>query len=341
MWFALPAVALGMALLVTGCGSESGADEEAGGGLFKIRLQMDWYAQPEQGGFYQALAKGFYEEAGLDVEILEAGPNTPFFNIVGRGEKANLGIVRLDMMAQANQKGLPIKTVGVFMEHSPVSVMVPEDSPIQGFEDLDGKRYMGAIAAPYIPWLKHHFGIDFDLVPHNWSTAQFQAGQLDAQQCYVTSEPYYLAQKGINVRVFLVADSGFDPFRVVYANETFIQEHPDKIRAFLEATWRGWRDYFASDPAPAHAMIAERNPSMTEDFMLWTREVMRERQLVFGDETEDTYARLDRDEIARLLEILVTIDALEPGIEPEDFVDFSFQPGEGATMPAATAAAVN
>ena len=62
-------------LLLVGCGKKDvAADPGAAPALKKVRFQTDWYPQAEHGGFYQALAKGYYHDVGLDVEILQGGP---------------------------------------------------------------------------------------------------------------------------------------------------------------------------------------------------------------------------------------------------------------------------
>jgi len=67
--------ALACAALVCGGCSRHGASANAAAGPFKITVQLDWVAEPEHGGFYQALAKGYFKEAGLDVTVLQGGPN--------------------------------------------------------------------------------------------------------------------------------------------------------------------------------------------------------------------------------------------------------------------------
>ena len=67
-----------LAVLAGGCARQQAAVSPATG-LRKVVLQSDWFPQAEHGGFYQALAKGFYREAGLDVEILPGGPGGQLF----------------------------------------------------------------------------------------------------------------------------------------------------------------------------------------------------------------------------------------------------------------------
>src|ERR1700676_332452 len=65
--------------LITGCRN---GQVPANNGLLPVRLQADWYPQPEQGGYYTALAKGYYQAEGLDVTILPLGQYTSGLQVV-------------------------------------------------------------------------------------------------------------------------------------------------------------------------------------------------------------------------------------------------------------------
>ncbi len=93
-----------MALLVfTSCAKKSGESTTASG-LIKIRLQTDWYPQPEHGGYYQALAKGYYAAEGLDVEILPGGPNAQVMAAIATG-RIEVGMTNGDDVIVAVARG--------------------------------------------------------------------------------------------------------------------------------------------------------------------------------------------------------------------------------------------
>ena len=100
-------------------------------------LQADWYPQPEHGGFFTALAKGYYKEEGLDVTIQPLGPYLSVEKQVSSGA-AQFGMGSSDRTLEAIADGQPLVAVAATMQNDPQGVMVRKDSPIHSFADLNG-----------------------------------------------------------------------------------------------------------------------------------------------------------------------------------------------------------
>lgn len=291
---------------------------------FPMQLQLDWYAEAEYGGFFQAAANGGYAREGLSVEFIEAAPGFPFMQNVATG-KAEVGVIRYDRLVSAVQAGLPLVAVGVFMEHSPSAIMVNVESDVRELKDLHGKKVMIDPSLSIIDWIKKRFAIDFAVVPNTWELSSFITGAVDAQQCFVTSEPFYLKQQGVEVRTMLISESGFDPYRVIYTNRTFLKKHPEQVRAFVKASIAGWRSYFAEDNSEANAMIASRNEKLTPEYAAWTRKTMLESGVVFGPEGIEaaSYGYLQKNRLDAIKDVLVQLELLESDFELEQTYDLS------------------
>src|SRR3954469_6403608 len=123
-----------------GCGRPEAASREQADSAArrKVVLQTDWFPQGEHGGFYQALAKGFYREAGLDVEILPGGPGAGIKLKVAKGE-ADFGLNRSDDLILAASRGLPVMIVMAALQHDPQALLLHEESPVKTFRDLAGR----------------------------------------------------------------------------------------------------------------------------------------------------------------------------------------------------------
>src|SRR5471032_999660 len=154
------------ALLLAGC-SRSAAPAASPAGtpaLTKVILQTDWYAEPEHGGFYLALVKGYYREAGLDVEIVQGGPNMIPPQKVATGV-ATFAIGRSDDVAIANSRGIPIVMVGALMQRDPQAIMFHRESGIRTFKDLDGRNIMAVPGSNFIPILERTYAIKIAITP--------------------------------------------------------------------------------------------------------------------------------------------------------------------------------
>jgi NitT/TauT family transport system substrate-binding protein len=274
----LRAAAAAALALAGGCSRTAGT---AAGAPVHIRFKTDWYAQAEHGGFYQAQARGFYKEAGIDVDIQQGGPGALVTQILLAGD-ADIAIGRSDDMIVWASQGTPFVIVGVYMERDPQAILVHDESPVRTFRDLNHRTIMGVQGSNWIEYLKMHYHIDFNLIPSNFGIGQFLADKNFIQQCFVTNEPYYVRKAGAHPRTLLMSDAGFSPYRVIYTTKAFANAHPDAVRAFVAASYRGWEDFMNGDPSPAKAAILAANPNMDDGLMNFSINAMREQHLYAG-----------------------------------------------------------
>src|ERR1035438_6730085 len=144
--YAMLVVAL--ALVLTGCHGHQSTTEN---GLTPVRLQLDWYPQPEHGGFYTAQLLGYYKAEGLDVTLLPLSQYESAATMVTSG-KADIGLASSDQILEWDSNGLPVMAIWATMQHDPQAIMVHKDSPIHDFKDLDGHAIAAQTGAV---WLKY------------------------------------------------------------------------------------------------------------------------------------------------------------------------------------------
>jgi NitT/TauT family transport system substrate-binding protein len=299
-------------------------DPASGRVLTRIVLQTDWYAQAEHGGFYQALAKGYYREAGLDVAIDQGGPMVP----VGLKLATNLAqfaVGRGDETIVDAAREVPFVVVAAIMQHDPLALLLHQENPVRSFRDLDGKEVMTVPGANWITYLEKSYHIRFSIIPLNFGMAQFMADPNFIQQCFLTNEPYYVEKNGGHPRTIPMWETGFDPYRVLIGNADFVAAHPRETRAFVQASLRGWQDYLEGDPTPANRMISGLNLQMTPDFLAFSIGAMKRYRLVTGDPARgEAIGRLSRARLARQIEQLSLIGALDRPVTVDDVADFQF-----------------
>ncbi|HTJ78463.1 MAG TPA: ABC transporter substrate-binding protein [Rariglobus sp.] len=299
----------------SGCGKKSVSDNSSSA-PFKITVQLDWVAEPEHGGFYQAQAKGYFKDAGLDVEIIPGGPNAFVMQKLATG-KADIGQGDSTNTLLAIAQGVPVIQIGAVFQNDPSVLMLHQENPVSTFANLNGKTIMARPEWAFLPYLKKKYGIDFKLVPQNYSVANFVADKNLIQQGYYIAEPYHIIRAGGEMPKFLYAwDAGFDSYCVLVANKTWAAAHPMQVRAFMKAYIHGWQDYLENDPAPAHALLKQANPQNSDEFMLFSRKMIIDGKLVTGrgpDAGPATIGRITEKRFATQIEQLEDLGILPKG----------------------------
>lgn len=306
--------------------SANSGTSAAGAPLPKVRFQTDWYPQAEHGGHYQAIARGFYREAGIDVEILPGGPGAapPQKLLSGTAE---IAMGRSDDLIVNAETGLPFIIVGALMQQDPQALLLHDESPVKNFSDLNGKAIMAVPGSNWITFIKARYKIDFSVIPLNYGLAQFMSDKNFIQQCFVTNEPFFVAQNHGKARTLLLADSGFRPYRVYYCTQKYAREHPTEIRAFVAASIRGWDDFLQGDPAPGKKLIAKLNEQMTEAFMDFSLKAMKESKLVEGDPARGEQTGLiTRQRLQQQMDLLLELKIISAPVPFEKFASFDFLP---------------
>lgn len=320
---------LSLTVLAAGCARKESTTVAAAdkGKLRKVVLQTDWFPQGEHGGFYQALAKGFYREAGLDVEILPGGPNSSIKVKVAKGD-ADFGMNRSDDVMVAIARGLPLVMVAAVLEHDPQALMVHDASPVKSFKDLKDRTLTANVGMSWIPYLQKKYNIAFTLKPSGYGVAGFLADKDAIQQCFVTNEPYFAQERGMPVRLLPLAASGYDVYHTLICRRELVRSSPETVQAFINASLRGWHDYLEGDPAPGNALILERNPQMMAGLLDYTRGELILRQLVTGDPGRDEgVGRLSVVRLKQQMETLLDLKVLDAPIKLDDAVATNFVPG--------------
>ena len=298
--------------------------------LFKITVQLDWVAEPEHGGFYQAEARGFFREERLDVTLIPGGPNAFVMPSVATG-KAQIGQADSTNTLLQQAEGLPVVQVAAVFQDDPSGILVHADSSVRRFEDLAGKTIIARPEWAFLKFLRKKYGVDFNIVPQNFSVAAFLGNKEALQQGYFIAEPYHITKAGGKKPRFLSTwDAGFRAYAVLVTNRRFAREHPDELRAFLRAYIRGWRDYLEGDPAPAHAAMKKANPNNTDEFMLFSRQMIIDEKLVTGRDADggpEKIGRLDPARFATQIDQLEELGILAKGkVTPASAMTMEFLP---------------
>jgi diguanylate cyclase (GGDEF)-like protein len=275
-WRTAPAFAFAILVLVLVVTPGVGAAPTFPGNATPVRLQLKWRHQFQFAGFYTALEKGYYREAGFDVTIVPATPGTDPVDAVLTG-KADFGVASSELVLRY-AKGDPVVVLASIFQHSPLALFVRRDAGIDTVRDLAGHKV--ALA----PWETEIFAylqreqVPFDrlqLVQHDHSVDTLVQGRVDALAGYETDETYYLQQWGGQYRQFTPRASGVDFYGdTLFTTRAMVSKHPERAQAFRAASLRGWEYALAHQEETAALVHAKYAPDLPVDKLRFEAERM-------------------------------------------------------------------
>ena len=235
-----------------------------------MRLALNWKAEPEFGGLYEAQRRGLFAERGVALEIT-GGPGAPVVQMVQAG-KVELGIAAADEVVIARDRGSDVVAVFATYQSNPQGIMVHAARGAASLADVfaGGGTLAVEPGLPYVKWFEKRYDLSkMKVVPYGYSVAPFLLDPQMAQQVFVTAEPIAARRQGADPKVFAIAESGFDPYAaVVIVKGEYLKANGAQVAAAVAALRAGWRAYL-DDPAPANEIMGRLNTEMdAETFRL-------------------------------------------------------------------------
>jgi NitT/TauT family transport system substrate-binding protein len=317
-------LALSTLALLAGC--HSNQPGPSNNGLAPVRLQADWFPQPEQGGYFTALAKGYYQAEGLDVTILPLGQYTSGLQVVSSGG-AEFGLGASDQILEAVSNGLPVVAIGATMQHDPQAIMVHNNSPVHDFSQLEGHSVAAQPGATWFKFIvsKYHLR-DVRETPATHSIANFLADPNYIQQIFVTNEPYFVGKAGVDYRTILISSAGYDPYRVFFVRKDYMEQHPDITAKFVRATIKGWQEYLR-DPTAGNALILKLNTAQNPAQMQYTLQALKDGRFITGPDTSGAaIGKMTPERWAATNQQLTTLGVIRKPIDPTTAYTTKFLP---------------
>lgn len=248
----------------------------------KIVLLTSWYAQAEQGGYYQAQATGIYKKYGLDVEIQSGGPQVNGMQLL-LSKRADV-IIGYDLqLLEGIQRGFQAKAIAAPFQFDPQGLLTHAD--VTSLEGLKGKTILVSSSgqATWWPWLKGQYQLsDAQARPYTFNIQPFVADDNVAQQAYVSSEVFQVQKAGVKSNFFLFSEHGYPPYGgILIVRPETIADRQAAMAKFVRASMEGWVSYL-NNPAPGNALIKKDNPKMTDDLLAWGVTQIRQHHLIDG-----------------------------------------------------------
>lgn len=246
----------------------------------EVTLQLRWLHQFQFAGYYMAKHQGYYRDAGLKVRILEVNDaySHPVDEVVSG--RAQYGIGNSGLINE-RQNGKPVVVLAALFQSSPNIWLMRKESGINTVSDLATKRLMMTknIENAELMALFNNAGINIDklnIIETSFDINDLITKKVDAFNAYSTNEPYLLQQKGIGYSIIDPREYGVDFYSdCLFTSDTELANHPDRVKAFRDASLRGWAYALAHPEETIDVILRDYSKAKTREHLRFEADAIR------------------------------------------------------------------
>jgi class 3 adenylate cyclase/ABC-type nitrate/sulfonate/bicarbonate transport system substrate-binding protein len=286
--------------------------------LDHVSLQLKWMHQFQFAGYYAAIEQGFYRDRGIEVEVREGGPNIDAGETVAAG-RSDFGVCTTSVLVNPVKRANNV-VLAVIFQHSAAVILVPHRAGIHAVSELKGRRLMDVPGSDDIAAMLKREGIDYAQLPrvaHAGDPRDLLAGNADAMVAYSTNEPYTLERLGTPYLSFEPQAYGIDFYGDnLCTSRQQVETHPDRVRAFREASLMGWEYALAHKEEIVDLIRSKYSSQKSRDALSFeaarTELLIKPNLIPVGDQSElrwkaiaDTYVDLGMLQQAKLPDGLI------------------------------------
>lgn len=263
-------------LLMASCGQQDEQSSPDNDEKKEVSIMLDWYPNTNHTGLYVAKDKGFFEQQGLEVKILQPGQNAGVDAMVASGE-VNFGIGSQEGVTQARANDIPIVSVAAIIQHNTSAFAALKESGIESPTDFAGKTYGGwgsAFEESMIKAVMNQYDANFsevEMVTLGISDFFQTIGRnADFMWIFYGWDGVEAERRGIDLNLMWLRDlhPALDYYSpVVMTNETMIQDDPETVRKFLQALSLGY-DYAIKNPEESADILLKFNPELDQELVI-------------------------------------------------------------------------
>jgi NitT/TauT family transport system substrate-binding protein len=251
----------------------------------KLTYISTWRAQAEHGGYYQAVARGYYKACGVDLTIRPAGPGVNPQQLFAAGAVDIMMASHSEVVLQLNQQGFASKAVMAVFQKNPQILMTHAGNGIEKIEDMKGKPIMISPNSKTTYWafLKTKYGFtDEQIRPYSGQIAPWLVDNMAISQAFVTNEPYRVEKEtGKAPKVFMLSDLGWGSYASISIfPQKLIDTKPQAVQCFVDASKKGWQEFLNGDASPGIALIKKDNPDNPDDVIDSVIKTLKARGIV-------------------------------------------------------------
>jgi NitT/TauT family transport system substrate-binding protein len=220
-----------------------------------VRLLMNWFAQPDQSGFWQAQIDDAGKDKGLKITTTQGGPKIQTIPQVAAGQ-AEFGVSNADDLLLARLRGAPVRAVFASMDYVPYTLVYHPSPDIKSITDLKQKTFAVSLGFAYWEWLKKQYGLQgAKEIPVSGDLGLFRNDPNMVQQGYSLYLPARMTAVGIANAQFKVAELGYRPYAVLFTTDDLIVKNPGLVRDTVAAVKASLANFMKD---PTRALAAEQ-----------------------------------------------------------------------------------
>ena len=287
--------------------------------MAETQIALNWKAEPQFGGFYQAASAK--ENKDLNLIVIEGGSGTPTIQMLTFG-KVDYAIVSAEEILISNEKNPKNPVVAVFavFQTNPQVWITKKDRGLKSIGEIMNQP--GIIAAQagltYAQFLKKKYPqAQVKWVPYTGGITGLLKEKNYSQQGFLTSEPLLAEAQGVAVSSFLIADEGFNPYTTVVAvRKADLEKNKAQVQKVIAAIKKGWQDYL-KDPKATNEMMAQINKSM--DAATFQKSADAQKPLIETKEvTANKIGTMTEERWKTLINSLVELKVLKKPLEAKN-----------------------
>lgn len=273
--------------LLVACGNKEKKEDKENKGLEKVTFVLDWTPNTNHTGLYVAQKKGYFKEAGIDVEIVQ--PPEDGAEVLVGSNKAQFGVSFQDSMVPAinGDNPLPIEAVAAILQHNTSGIISRKGEGMDTPKGLEGKKYATwdmPVEKATIKQVMEKDGGDFSKVELIPSTVTDEVSALESKSVDAIWIFYGWAGVATEVKnlptdyfAFADIDKVFDYYTpVIIGNTDWLKKNPDTAKAFLKALRKGY-EYCISNPQEAGDILLEAAPELDKELVEKSQEYLKDQ----------------------------------------------------------------
>ena len=270
----------------------------------KVSLQLQWFDQFQFAGYYMAKEKGFYKDAGLDVEIKKYKNGLDVRKEVVSG-RATFGIGRTSLLIDES-RGDKVILMSAIFQSSPLVLVTKKSTNTDIIEEFKNKRAMltGTKTSAGIFAMLSSRGItreDMKILKNRDKLQQFIDGKVDIISAYTSNQVHTLRDMGVAINVFNPKDFGFDYYSdILFTSKKEYMTNPQTVFDFDKASLRGWEYAFSHIGETIKLILRKYNSQHKSNAQLFF-EALKLKELAYKN--TDKVGKIDINKIQQIYNI--------------------------------------